>query len=114
MIASKKPTYYWPIVFAKSASALVIVCGMTVILGWIFYLWLPKDSLSLLFSIKPNVALCFILSGIALWAKCDKSKISIPQIAQLSCSVVFLIGTLTLFEYFFHVDLGIDQGLFIE
>ncbi|MDR3491242.1 MAG: response regulator [Gammaproteobacteria bacterium] len=109
------PAPLWPIYFAKFASAMAIISGLMVLLGWIFYFWLPSGSYVSLLAIKPNTSICFILLGIALWIKCEKNNKSfVKHIAQLCAASVFLIGFLTLFEYFFRIDLGIDQGIFKE
>jgi len=111
----ERPAPFWPVLFAKFASSIAIVCGIGVLLGWTFYFWVPTSTYSLLLSTKPNMALCFILCGIALWVKCEKeSKSFVKHISQVCSATVFLIGCLTLFEYFFQIDLGIDQGLFKE
>ncbi len=105
----------WPITFAKCTSAFVIVSGFGILLGWFFSFWLQINSIQLIYSIKPNVALCFMLCGVALWIKCERNNTAyISHIAQVCSAAVFLIGILTLFEYFFKIDLGIDQGLFKE
>lgn len=104
----------WPRMLAKCISALSIAVGSTFLLGWIFYMWLPKEFLTVLIAIKPNAAICFILTGSALWVSCEKRESYVRYLAEFFSSFVFLIAMITLFEYFFHVNLGIDQGIFKE
>jgi PAS domain S-box-containing protein len=102
----------WPIVFAKMASAIAIIGGALIIFGWIFYLWLPDTVVTLMVGIKPNAAICFVLAGIALWIQCDRPAAYPRMLAQFCAAIIFLISFMTLFEYFFGINLGIDQGMF--
>jgi NtrC-family two-component system sensor histidine kinase KinB len=61
---------------------------------------------------KPNAALAFILSALALWLSARESDARPILVARILAAVVALIGLLTLAE---HVTgLGIDQILFID
>ncbi len=100
----------WPAIFASVVSASVIVLGISVLLAWAFYYWLPQDSVNILVRMPPNEALCFVLAGIVLWVRCESEQDYIQILAGLASACIFLIGFLTLFEYFFKIDLGIDQG----
>lgn len=102
----------WPIVFAKCAAALAMISGISIILGWVFYYWLPSEYLPYLISIKPNMAINFVLCGIALWIYCEKYSVYAHYVAEICGAAVFLISFLTLFEYFFNIDFGIDRGIF--
>lgn len=101
-------------IFAKIASGISITLGTTILIGWAFYFWLPENILLILFSIKVNTAINFVLCGIALWILSESEKKYNIYIMQLCAAVVFLISFLTLFQYFFHIDYGIDQGSFSE
>jgi PAS domain S-box-containing protein len=104
----------WPYAFAKLTSAFAILLGMMVLLGWATYFWLPVDMNAYITAIKPNEAFCFILAGTALWLRCENHSRYTQYIAQISGACIFLIAFLTLFEYFFRINIGIDQGLFKE
>lgn len=105
----------WPYVFARTVSAIVIAISALFLFGWAFYFWLPKDLIIVLYSVKPNAALCFILAGMALWRYSDKSLRNTTQLlAELCAGIIFLIGFLTLFEYFFSINIGIDQWIIKE
>jgi PAS domain S-box-containing protein len=104
----------WPYVFAKITSAFSIIVGAMVLIGWTIYYWLPEDIASTVISIKPNAAFCFILAGMALWLRCDNHRAYTHYLAQICAACIFLLSFLTLFEYFFHINIGIDQGIFRE
>jgi PAS domain S-box-containing protein len=102
----------WPILFAKTASTIAIIGGAMIISGWVFYAWLPESMVNLIVGVKPNAAICFILAGIALWIQCDKPAPYPRMLGQLCAAIIFLVSFMTLFEYFFGINLGIDQGVF--
>lgn len=104
----------WPNTFAKVVSALLIVLGAAILVGWTFYYWMPDVILSQLYSIKPNTAICFILSAMALWLYSDMANKYSVMLAELCSGIVFVIALLTLFEYFFSINIGIDQWLIKE
>jgi len=108
--------------FSKKASIAVIAIGCTVILGWIFDLQLFKSILPGLVTMKANTAVCFILGGFSLFilhrrrAELTARKHEkIDKFLIYSCSfLIILISLLTLAQYRFNLDLGIDQLLFKE
>jgi PAS domain S-box-containing protein len=67
-------------------------------------------------TMKANTALCFVLSGASLWLLRTEdvtiTRYWRKRIGQLSAVVVVLIGLLTLAEYLFGWNIGIDQLLF--
>ena len=106
--------------FSQKASIVVIAIGCTVILGWIFDLQLLKSILPGLPSMKFNTATCFILGGFSLlfqhqW-RAELTTIKHQKIYNyLTFSASFLIvliSLITLVQYSFNLDLGIDQLLF--
>ena len=106
--------------FSKKASIAVIAIGCTVILGWIFDLQLLKSILPGLVTMKANAAVCFILGGFSLFLLqrrraelTARNHQKIVNCLIFSCSfLIILISLLTVFQYSFNVDLGIDQLLF--
>jgi PAS domain S-box-containing protein len=107
-----KPATGWPVRLSKLASAVAIIFGTAIVFGWTFYFWLPKEALPFLVSLKPNLAMNFILCGIALWIYCDQKSRYTVYIAEICSGIVFVVSFITLFEYFFNVDFGIDKGFF--
>ena len=106
--------------FSQKAGIAVIAIGCTVILGWIFDLQLLKSILPGLPSMKFNTATCFILGGFSLLfqhqCRAELTTIKHQKIYNyLTFSASFLIvliSLITLVQYSFNLDLGIDQLLF--
>lgn len=97
------------------ASLLVVIIGSFVIIGWIFGIPLLKSVLPGLVTMKANTAIGFILAGASLlfWHRQQESSQWSPH--ALICAVlVLLIGLLTLKQYGFQVNLGIDELFFKE
>lgn len=102
----------WSHRFARAIATLAIMIGTFAIIGWTFYIWLPPIPEEYVSTIKPLIALSCILCGVALWIRNKHQGYYADYMAQVSAGVVFMIAVMTLFEYFFHVDLGIDRSLF--
>lgn len=97
------------------SSILVMAVGALVLLGWQFRF----DSLQRvwpgLVSMKANTAAGFILAGLALWLLLpEQIGLKRKALAQVCAIGVAGIGLLTVAEYAYGVDLGIDQFLFTE
>ena len=106
--------------FSKKASIAAMAIGCTVILGWIFDLQLLKSILPGLVTMKANAAVCFILGGFSLFIlqrrRAELTAIKHQKIVNClifsGSFLIILISLLTLVQYRFNVDLGIDQLLF--
>ncbi len=61
---------------------------------------------------KVNTAICLILGGGSLWLWHWRSPTKMRRAAQACAVFVLLIGLLTVIEYGFNLNLGIDQLLF--
>ena len=98
----------WVAAIPVLVGVLVMILGLTVLVGW--HARLP--SLIQLYPtfapMKYNTALCFLCCGGALLAIASTKR----WFAVALGVVVALVGSLTLLEYAFDVDLGIDQSLF--
>lgn len=105
--------------FATKAGIAVTLVGCIVILGWMFDIAILKSVWPGLVTMKANTALCFILSGISLWLldrrrvgkRWNKLGFIQPEILAI---LVIIISLLTLLEYGFNLNFGIDQLLFKE
>lgn len=90
--------------------------GLTVLLGWMFDIPALKSVLPGFATMKANTALGFVLVGAGLWLSGPKKASDASRWnARLAtgCAVVLgALGLLTLAEYGFYLDLGIDQLLF--
>ncbi|PSB52703.1 PAS domain-containing sensor histidine kinase, partial [filamentous cyanobacterium Phorm 6] len=107
--------------FSQKAGIAVIAIGCTVMLGWIFDLQLLKSILPGLVTMKANTAVCFILGGLSLFVqqrshnkKTTKKHQKNYNFLIGSSFLLILISLLTLVQYSFNLDLGIDQLLFKE
>jgi len=98
---------------SKITGFIVALTGIVVLTGWIFNIELLKSLSPNFVSMKVNTAICFVLTGIVLLIL-NKQKIDTPekQIFFLCSFLIFLTGTLTLIEYTFRLNLGIDQLFF--
>ena len=97
-------------------SILVFLTGCAVLLGWALDIPELKSALPGLVTMKANTALCFVFLGFSLWALQIKRRDDpfLQRLAQILSGAVLTIGLLTLLEYIFQKDLGIDQLLFKE
>src|SRR3990170_6882746 len=103
------------------ASALAVFVGGMVLVGWALDITALKSVLPGWVAVKPNTALAFILTGLALlFSSLPPSTVN-PQLSTILsrlarfCAVLAgLIGLLTLSEYVFGWNSGIDQWLFRE
>lgn len=94
---------------SKNISLFIIGVGCFVLIGWAMDISALKSVLPGLASMKSNTALLFVLCGISLWIQVEgKSR----RIAQACTFIAAFVGLLTLGEYIFNGDLGIDQLLF--
>jgi PAS domain S-box-containing protein len=102
---------------ALVAGGLAIAAGLTVMLGWMLDVSVLKGFAPGKATMKPNAALGFVFSGIALMATAlTTDRVAVPgakrnRIAMACSGLALLIGATTLVEYWFHVDLGIDSLL---
>lgn len=94
------------IIAAGSVSALL---GIVVLAGWYTHTVILIQVLPTFVPMQYNTAMGFLLSGVGLLALVYK----LPRLVLASGGLVAAVGTLTLIEYIFGVDLGIDQ-LFME
>jgi PAS domain S-box-containing protein len=100
----------------QSAGALAVLAGGLVLAGWTLDLAALKSLLPGWVSVKPNAALAFILTGIALLLSTINPQFSTAssRLARLCGWLAGLIGLLTLCEYAFGWNPGFDQWLFGE
>lgn len=97
------------------ASMVVIVTGCLVLTGWLFNLPILQHVLPGLPKMTGNTAVAFVLAGFSLLfystlpgPAADHQR----RLAQPLAAVVTLIALLTLSEYLFGWDIGLDQLLF--
>jgi len=95
--------------FVAVLGGVCALLGCLVLVGWLLHLPLLLQVRPSLPPMQYNTALCFILAGSALlawaWGRA-------PQAIPVLGGLVALGAGLTLAEYLFQTDLGIDQWLF--
>jgi len=99
---------------SKGAAVLVSLFGAAMLAGWVFDIGLLKLAPQSMVRMKANAAFAFLLSGFSLWFSApgeDGSTWGKERIGQALAFLVALLGLLTLSEYVFGWDLGIDQLL---
>lgn len=99
---------------AKAASFTTIFVGCLVLVGWSFDIAVFKSIIPGLPSMKANAAFCFLLSGVSLrlHQQAEILRRQISKLGQLCAVVVLAIALLTLAQYLFDWNFGIDQLLF--
>jgi len=100
--------------FSRVASGIVIAVGLLVLVGWLFDISALKSIVPGFGTMEASTALAFVLSGVSLWLACITREHRWADLIAKGCAtVIVLIGVLTLTEYVFRRDLGIDQ-LFLK
>ncbi len=92
-----------------------IVTGAVVLVGWLFDIPRLKSVLPGFVTMKANTAVGFVLAGLSLallgWAT---RAVWVRQLSRACACAMALLGLLTLSQYLFGMDFGIDQLLFRE
>ncbi len=103
------------------AAVLAVVVGVLVLVGWTFEIEALKSVLPGSVTMKANTAVCFILIGVALWLAIRRTATPNKQRsffflhrAQFCLLLTGLIGLLSLGEYIFDWNPGLDLWLFYE
>ena len=98
---------------SRGAGVLAVVLGSLVLAGWALDVTLLKSVNPSWVTMKPNTALAFVLSGVALWALQYEHRWPGAGILAGACgAVVAASGMLTLSQDVAGWDLGFDQLLF--
>jgi len=100
---------------AKLLGYVTIAVGGAVLVGWCCYIPALQSVLLGFVTMKANTALGFILAGVAL-ALLGGASPSTPArwLSRACATIVALLGLLTLCQYLFGLNFGIDQLLFHE
>ena len=98
---------------ARLSALLLVLLGTLVLLGWLWNVEFLITVLPARFTMKPNTAIGFLFLGLALVMLTRSRQSRSIQLWCAACAaLVSLVGLLTLSEYAFHANLGIDQLLF--
>jgi PAS domain S-box-containing protein len=119
MFSKPQPNYSRSLrLYALFAGGMAIIVGISVLVGWILDIGVLKSVLPGRVTTKPNAAICFVLSGIALELVTvatgrEGVRSSARKRVALVCScVVAIMGIATLGEYLFGLNLHIDTLFF--
>jgi PAS domain S-box-containing protein len=98
---------------ALCASTALIALGVTVLIGWALgIVWLKSIGPEMV-TMKPNTAVCLALSGLSLLLlRTEAAAGARLRVGQVCAMAVVIIGTLTVIEFVFQQNLGIDNTLF--
>jgi signal transduction histidine kinase len=101
------------ITFSRATAVLSVAVGFLVLFGWIFDLRAVISISPGLATMKVNTAIAFLLSGIALWSanplRGVKGGKAFLRISRACAILVAVIGLLTLCEFLFGWEPGIDN-----
>src|SRR5438552_10819129 len=91
--------------------ALVIVLAGLTLIGWVFDIEILKTTLPGFVSMKANTAICLALAGWALILQGGAEPVPArhARLARILAVLVVLAGLLTLAEYSFNLNLGMDE-----
>ncbi len=98
------------------ASVVAVFLGAIVLFGWALNFQILTSLLPRQTSMRPNSAVAYIFAGLALWLLQEGSDRSSSRVwrrlGQACAGVVVACGVLTLSEYLFSLNLGVDQLFF--
>jgi PAS domain-containing protein len=98
---------------ARIASVLTILVGCLVLIGWSLDISIFKSMIPGAATMKANTALCFVLAGVSLGLQTRNRQSSRPLGIAKGCAIaISAIALMTLGQYLFGWDFGIDQLLF--
>jgi anti-anti-sigma regulatory factor len=98
---------------SRTAASLVFGLGVVVLVGWGLEIKALTSVVPNQVTMKANTALGFALCGVALrWSTGERAGTRAGYVARVCAGAVALLGLLTLIEYVFGWNLGIDELLF--
>src|SRR5205807_5063302 len=98
--------------FALIAGISVAVLGVIALTGWLLDGEMFKRIIPGSAPLKPNIAAGFLLCGVGLALLSGKKSVDPVRICAVALAVIVTaLGALTLREYFYNWNLGIDTRL---
>lgn len=97
---------------SKYSSLVTALIGSIALIGWIFDIEFLRSGFPGLPPMRVNTALGFILSGISLWFCRENTYKKLKR--SLSCGLAIVvagIALLSLIQFLFNINLGIDELL---
>lgn len=106
---------WWLHTLSRATSGLAILVGLLALLGWMLDIDFLKSILAGQDATPPNTAIAISLIGLALWQlQTEQPRGTRLRVAQVCAVGAAMIGLLTLSEYLFGWNLGIDHLLFAD
>ena len=100
---------------SMAAATVTIAVGGVVLVGWLFDIPSLKSVLPDFVTMKANTAVGFVFAGLSLALLGRAARFErIRGLSQACAGATALLGLLTLSQYLFGLDFGIDQLLFRE
>lgn len=97
---------------ARFLALAVVALGLLVLAGWMLDILPLKSVMAGWVTMKANTALAFVLAGASLFFAGHRPRAAVWRNTQVGLAVaVASLGLLTLGEYLFGINLGIDQLL---
>jgi PAS domain S-box-containing protein len=97
---------------ARAATTLAVALGAVVLAGWTFDVEGLKGPLYGVETMKLTTAVGFVLAGMSALLQLESPTSSRRRSAGRACGLlVAALGLVTLAEFTFGIDVGIDQGL---
>ena len=93
------------------ASAMIVLLGLAVFIGWLFDVTPLKRLHPSFVTMKVNTALVLIFLGAGIWLMRD-AELASTRVRRSLALVVILIAGLTLAQYLFRVNIGVDEIVF--
>jgi PAS domain S-box-containing protein len=94
-------------------SVVVALIGLLVLIGWLGDFVFLKSISPNWISMKANAAICFLLGGATiLLVSWQPPTIVNKRLASAFSFIIFTIGALTLVQYIFSINIGIDELFF--
>jgi PAS domain S-box-containing protein len=101
--------------FSGITAAVILLMSTSVLTGWAFNIAFLKSIIPGGATMKPLMAVAFLLAGAALWLLREQSTTPWRYRMGLLCAGgTTVIGAVVLGEYTFNTSLGIDHPLFKE
>jgi PAS domain S-box-containing protein len=102
--------------YARAAGAAAIVIGALVLLGWVFDVSLVKSAFPGKVAMRPNTAICFLLTGASLLLLVLAPAQHVVSATRRRVAVVFTtlaaaIALAAMSEYLFGTDWAVDRLL---
>ena len=111
--AFRVPLHLRPRVVAQRASLVSAFIGVFVLAGWQSGLFQRAAASGILVPMKPNAAIEFVLLGGSLFLILSPSR-KFTTVARILSAIALAIAGLTVAEYMFGVEFGLDQLLYAD